>query len=56
MRSLDRRLALLEGPVNAWSLTRLLEWLAMPTTEVPRGGLVDCMESLPIVDAKEMRA
>jgi hypothetical protein len=49
MGNLDRRLARLEGPASSWSLTRLLEWLANPTDEVPSGPLVECLESLPIV-------
>ena len=48
MESLDRRLARLEGSAGAWTLTRILEWIANPIGSASSGALADCGTSLPV--------
>lgn len=54
MGKLDRRLDRLESRAGEeWSLTRLLEWVAAPSGNSPSGRLIDCLETLPIVQRSE---
>ena len=50
MGNLERRLDRFESrSPEHWGLTRLLEWMQRPSSDVPCGPLIACIEALPVV-------